>query len=245
MRMVLIAVLGGISALSNVAHASPSFNWIGPWTVSFPPQQCGLHNSVCNFGVNAFGASATQDHQVTDVTADTAVGKSSYVASDFASSGTGGLTFSRSFILNDSPAGWNLTLQGNLDGTLLAGGTADGNLRSSVRVDANARIISTPLNLQWSEARSTPPVAPNPFIPIHQAKDISGLLSDGLYTVAGSLQTQGVGEGTVGGSNFFPGLVVSLNASPIPVPEPATFLLVLSGLASISFFRGSIKLAQS
>jgi hypothetical protein len=208
------------------AEATSSFTWTEPWEVTLLPKVCG----------GPAGSSATNDGQILDITAEGAVAKSQWGASSGQSSGRTGLQFSRTFLLTDSPQGWNVELAGVLSGVLSAAGTS--NLGTpTVTVQAHITIVTTPLHLVWAESVSGP-LAFQPVVNtnnLSQMQSAIGFLSDGTYTVTGSLATAAVAlGGQLAFSDFFAsGLQVSVTSSPIP--EPSTLLLCTSGLAGLAW----------
>ena len=222
---IVFAILG----LSPNVHAVPTFTWEGqPWNVTLLP------NSF-DEGERAFGASATQDGQILDTIADTAVAKSEVGGGGSTNCCSTGVNFSRQFVLSDAPLGWTVSIHGALNGEVSALG--------SVGVGGNATASITPsigigLNAGLGPQIGGPPPT---ILAVNQSKEQTGVLSDGLYTVSGQLVTSaGRIPGTSGGfadANFFApsghpgtfGFEVSVTATPLP--EPSAILLFATGLA--------------
>ncbi len=232
----LCLTLVTLSVLVTHAEAIPSFLWTEPWDVTLLPKQCGGPPTLCeSFVGRAFGTSAMFDGQIRDVTADVAVAKSQWSAGNAASIGGTSLQFSRTFLLSESPQGWNINLSGLLNGTLTAAGNS-GFGAPSASVQADATISMTPLHLTWSERVSGPP----PFQPVvntlsvNHMQSATAFVSDGTYTVTGSLATGAGSLGNVAFSDFFAsGFQVSVGASPLP--EPSSVWLCSTGLAILAW----------
>lgn len=219
-----------VLCLSQTVHAVPTFTWTEPWNVTLLSNCIPFtipFSPVCGSHPRAFGASATQDGQILDTTADIAVAKSSWAAGNSTGSGSTGLTFSRQFSLSDAPEGWAVSLSGILNGAITAFGTNN----ASVVAEAS---ITPSLGITFDVRRTTlqePPV----FVRVNQSQLQTAILSDGLYTIAGSLITASGGGSGQSASFFFDALgtpgdrfLVSVSASP--VPEPSTLALVAGGL---------------
>jgi hypothetical protein len=187
-----------IFALSPDVQAVPTFTWIEPWNVTLLPVTT---QNGTPLGRQAFGSAATQSGQILDTTSDTAVAK----AATQTRTGDAGVAFSREFELSGSPQGWNVSLTGVLNGSLLALGTSIG-AHASVLATAE---ISPFLGLDLSrevELRTGDALSELSLSQIHTA-----FLSDGLYTVTGSLRTVSGALGGVALSDFFGGLRQTLS----------------------------------
>ena len=228
---IILAVLG----FSANVHAVPALTWLDSWNVTLLPN-CSIAGS-CGGNPRAFGTSALFDGQILDTTSDIAVAKSAWAsgAGSF-SSGSTGLTFLRHFALSGSPQGWNVSLNGLLVGSIGAGGQF-----ASAFVTAGAAISPGPTSLQWREERfnSLPG-----FTSVNQAKGQTSILSDGLYTITGSLSTAAGFSGCpcIAFSDFFgafpPGpspFGFEIRVSASAVPEPSSLLLLTTGLTAAAW----------
>jgi PEP-CTERM motif-containing protein len=226
---IVFAILG----LSPNVHAVPTFTWEGPWTVTLL-SNCLIERPGCQpvFGVRAFGASAMRDGQILDTSADIAVAKSERGSAFLSDAGSTGVNFSRQFLISGAPQGWTVSINGELNGLLDA---FPGSAGASVSAMAS---ITPSIGINFSETIQGRTL-PAPFsLVVNQSKGRAGVLSDGLYTVSGSLITGAGGGPSNAFSNFFfastpaipvAGFQVSVIATP--VPEPSTILLLATGLA--------------
>jgi hypothetical protein len=179
----------------------------------------------------AFGSSATQSGQILDTTSDTAVAK----AATETRTGDAGVTFSRQFELSGSPQGWNVSLSGQLNGSLGALGMSTG---AHASVSATAA-ISPFIGLDLSQQVGFP--AGDSSSELRLSQTHTGFLSDGVYRVTGLLRTVSGALGGVASSDFFavsttnpqPGFQVSVSAGA--VPEPSTVLLLATGLIGLAW----------
>jgi hypothetical protein len=127
---IALVVLG----FSPDVHAVPSFTWTEPWNVTLLSNCLPFNPTLCGSHPRAFGASATQDGQILNTTADIAVAKSSWAAGNSPGTGSTGVMFSRQFVLSGAPEGWTVSLDGILNGALTAFGS------NTARVTAEASI---------------------------------------------------------------------------------------------------------
>jgi hypothetical protein len=224
---------GGLTSTDDpvevVRSADAGFVWQTPWEVSFAT------NAPYGGGETrvAFGAAATTDGQITDVGQAGDQGPARATARALAYAGPETLVaadvlFERTFQLSDSPAGWQLSLEGFLTGVLsgYAGFIEDqgyANVSGAIRVDAGTvggvgePVLSLHLAddvLVFADTSVEKSVS--------QAVTAEGLVFDGTYTVSGVLHTEAYSGwatrsayGTAQ-SSFFdpPGLLVNLDAIP-------------------------------
>jgi hypothetical protein len=224
--------------LSPDVQAVPSFTWEGPWNVTLLPNCFGFNPNFCTpFGTRAFGAAATsrsQDGQILDTTADTAVARSEWAAVLGPDSGSTGLNFSRQFLLSDAPEGWSVSLNAILNGSVFAGGS------NSAFVTAAASITPS-LSLTFQDSSPSFATAPPFGHAVNQSQVQTTILSDGMYTVTGSLVTTAAGGSGISSSDFFgfissnpaAGFQVSVTATALP--EPSSILLLATGLAGAAW----------
>jgi hypothetical protein len=204
--LIVFAILG----FSPNVHAVPTFTWEGPWSVTlFPFPDC----FKCDRG---FG----------DRTADTAVAKSQS-SSGVSGSSQAGVNFSREFLLSDAPQGWTASVNGTLIGSLnafpgLSGATvsAMASITPSISINFSEEIFGGDLRFPVQR-------------PVIESESQPGMLSDGLYTVSGSLVTAAGGMAPSGAASDFLsntswGFQVSVTATP--VPELSAILLLGTGL---------------
>ena len=232
MRILRIAVFTAVIACSTPGYAG--FIWLdNDWDVTLDMNA----DKGTSSKRRAFGASATMDGQILDTGADIAVARAEALAStDVTGAGNSSfiarVDFDRSFQVSGSPAGWNITLQEVLSGSLA---TLDPQMFSFASVRATAFINGTDVNdmpvdgpsLVFDEMNNNN--VPDILFPVlNQTRT----LPDGKYTITGSLMTKGLVfldplAGSAQSKFFDGGLAVSLVASPIP--EPPSWLLVLTG----------------
>lgn len=229
--VIVLVVLG----FSPHAQAVPTFTWTEPWNVNLL-SNCNVtfpNFPVCGVHPRAFGTSATQDGQILDTAADIAVAKSSWSAGNVSGGGSTGLTFSRQFLLSGASEGWAVSLNGSLNGGIGAFGS------NNASVTAGASIVPS-LGITF-DARRTAFQEPPVFIAVNQSQTQTAVLTDGLYTITGSLITRSGGGSGLSSSSFFdpiagnPGDGFRVSVSASPVPEPSSLALFATGLAAAAW----------
>ena len=199
---------------------------------------------------SAFGASATQDGDVKDLTAQLAVAKASGAAqsrADMDSNAEGIVEFSRGFTLDGAPHRWLVTLFGTLAGTMSVR-TADPTVTAGAFITAIARVLDKDGNVlfeigdaAWDDALIRSPINQGPDNKaLLVSLDDSMVLPDGNYSVYGRIQAlAGAGQGAPGiadaSSLFFNSLVVG--GSVLPVRAPSSLSLCVIGLAALIGIR--------
>lgn len=223
----VVVILG----LSPNVHAVPTFTWQRPWEITLPSDCIRRAPGCTPVGVRAFGASATQDGQILNTTADTALAKSARGSAFLADAGSTTINFSRPFMLSNAPQGWTVSINGLLNGSLDA---FPGSAGASVSAMAS---ITPSISINFFEQIQGRTLPAPLTLAVSQSKGQTGALSDGLYTVSGSLTTGAAGGPANAGSNFFfastpasPALGFQVSVIAIPVPEPSAVLLLATGL---------------
>jgi hypothetical protein len=199
--------------------------WDDPdWNVQFPVfMDQGTGSKLAGFG---------------DVAADVAVASARALASQDTVNSiyTAEVDFDRNFSLKGSPAGWIVTLQAVVAGSL----KVLGNDNAAARYETSANVKDNNggndqgmalLTLDPGQTQDT-----NGTNGIFLNPSISMILPDGHYTADGSLETKAFvfvdPMPAVAQSLFFNGgLAVSVSASPIP--EPASCLLAAFGMGTV------------
>lgn len=241
-RVILFACTSLIFwSTTTSVYADPFFAWDSPWAVTLLPD-CPPGPEITSVDcfappLRAFGTGSLSNG-ISETTADRAFAQASSSSFGRFTSGSEAVLFTRSFTLSGSPDGWQVALNGELNGDLSAGG-----LGNSAFVRAEASITPI-LSIAFNDSvRGTADLAIDRRF-IHQSLDSSGHFADGSYEVEGALTT-GAGTTSVppgpasaffgqtlpGGSPGY-GFAVALTASPIP--EPSTFFLLSSGLALVA-----------
>lgn len=224
-------------------QAVPTFKWNGPWEADFPPET----NKTNGGSIAAnFGASATENGQITDTGNAGDVGPATAFVRAKATANSGFIfdsislaevRFLRTFTLSDSPFGWDVSLGGFINGLLITS-----SLQSSATVSADVKILPGFVNDFSASAPGFPfafflGVAKNrPFgLPAGITNNSLGTapVPDGLYTILGRLNATADIEpailtfGGTAGSNFYDGSAglsftvdAKPRAAPIPVPRP-------------------------
>jgi hypothetical protein len=164
------------------------------------------------------------------------------------------VSFNRSFSLNGSPAGWDLSFNGVLTGDLSTTGRP---LNPEASAIANAGIsgagpLSSPsVNILKESLQASLTNSLDSFAPVSNHFSATGVVGDGTYDVSGSLTTSASVLGllnpfTTGSAaaDFFNSFTVSVNATPeTPGPVPETINLV--GAFAVVGFCGYIWFRRS
>jgi len=255
-RSSLRAALAVVVLLQvSPAFADPIAQWATPWMVTF--DQNGRGN-VDNRG--AFGAQAQTDGQVTDVGSffEALPGTPALVhAATFAeptfqlfgisedSLGRSKVNFERVFQLRDSPSGrWQVTLHGSLMGVVDTR-SPDLNPKASVGADASIDPGSDPtltpvIQIHFEHDSSEG----NGGVGVDDMMNHGAVLTDGVYVLSGQIFTSASIEGAVNESGAAVadfglsgrnegGFRVSVEATPLQVPESATIVLIGVGASAL------------
>lgn len=213
-------------------YADPVARWLGPWAPTLNPIVTNIE-----FGGDASAFRSFGNLGDAETLPDTAASAFSRASADSSFLGGGsastGLAFNRSFLLSDSPGGWNVTLSGRLVGLLFAANPT----APAATVFAGAQIVGGP-SLLFGPTSITPGFQRN----IDDAKSGTAVLADGTYNVVGFLQTSasvsGSGNLQVGSakadfaSQAADGFFVGVDATP--VPESSTLFLLGIGLIALA-----------
>lgn len=259
--------LGAICSLlfpSNTL-AAPTAEWTTPWNVTLGSKSA-LGNAIAR-NARAFGASSTADGQIKDLgssgealsgTGADAKSMSSVSASispASASMASTSVSFNRSFSLNGSPAGWDLSFNGVLTGDLSATGRPD---RPEASAIANAGIsgagpLSSPsVNILNESLQASLTNSLDSFAPVSNNFSATGFVGDGTYDVSGSLTTSASVQGllqlfTTGSAaaDFFNSFTVSVDATPVPETISLVGAFAIVGFCGYIWFRRSRALRCS
>jgi hypothetical protein len=223
-RGIRLAVLTVGLALVSPTASWADFMWMdNQWNVNKFDVTIGPATAQTTFG---------------DVTADLANSGGSMTAiSDPNTVNSGGflmVTFMRQFKLLNDPYGSEVTLFGILSGALNA--TSGAAIMADASGSGMAEIVESPLififALDTALANNS---TDDKFV--MQPESRSGILSDGIYTVSGSLMVEvNVMQGQMAIANANADLSWIVGISAVPVPEPATLLQVGAGCSVLLFW---------
>ena len=227
--------LGAICSLlfpSNTL-AAPTAEWTTPWIFALGPSTAiATGNGATATNTEDFGNIGSSGEALPGTGAD-AKSMSSASVSTFPASvamASTSVSFNRSFSLNGSPGGWDLSFNGVLTGDLSTTGRP---LNPEASAIANAGIsgagsLSSPsVNILNESLQASLKDSLDSLAPVSNHFSATGLVGDGTYDVSGSLTTSASVMGllntfTTGSAaaDFFNSFTVSVNATPeTPVPE--------------------------
>ena len=236
---------------SNIL-AAPTAEWTTPWIFTLGPSTAtGNASNAQDFGNIGSSGEALPG---TGADAKSMSSVSSSISPAFASKASTSVSFNRSFSLNGSPGGWDLSFNGVLTGDLSATGRPRNPEASAI---ANAGIsgerpLSSPsVNILKESLQANLKDSLDSFAPVSNHFSATGVVGDGTYDVSGSLTTSASVLGllnpfTTGSAaaDFFNSFTVSVNATPeTPAPVPETINLV--GAFAVIGFCGYIWFRRS
>jgi hypothetical protein len=242
MKLIDVAALVAFIFVAATPARAAELFWLESWNVDLD-----VNNDV---GVGskrrAFGASAAGDGVITDIDDDAAVARAESHASTLDSgvraTWIAEVEFDRRFQLFGGPNGWNLTLEGLLEGFLSNFVPDDEAARVRIRggasiLDEDGLLVTcqdglVPLEVDFDARRAGAGIDH-----VSLAERRTCLVPDGIYMVTGGSSAESTvfseaitglrGEGS---TRFFGpglGLIVRVAAE---VPEPASVLLLAAGV---------------
>jgi len=247
MRSWTILALLAVWLPASPAYAVP-VTWTGEWSIA---QRISTIIGVGG-AESAFGASATQDGDIKDLTADLGVAKAAANAqSDIDQDSTGNalVEFVRPFTLPASSKHWSVRLFGALSGKMTVR-TTDEDITASAFIDAVARVldnqgdtvfeIGDPLST-WHDALIRSPIANQGPAEkaLLEALEETRDLTAGQYFLYGRIEAltgatkspPGIADST---SQFFNSLVIGITVTPLAEPPTiltaGTLALILAAL---------------
>ena len=220
-RFFPLLVMSCLMTLVPTQSFASTFTWLDAnWNVSLLP----IVTSGMGQAARAFGTNAIANGQILNTDSNTALSRSESTVTGTNAEASTSVQFERTFELDGSPDGWNVSLLGFLSGVLtLNDPTGIG--EALVLPVANLFDEDDALVLSIGGSRSQQEDGGTNFFNPYSD---TAVLDDGIYTIEGSLKTIAVslpGNGPVGAQSLFfdGGWAVGVQATPIP--EPSTMLL--------------------
>jgi PEP-CTERM motif len=238
----LLVPVFGLAAWPSLLSAGPlQLQFTSDWMVAFQANAVGAADAAV-----AFGNSATKDDEKTDLAANPGVAKAQSSASSVPifnmNRGQADVFFQRGFRL-PGDANWSVTLAGLLTGTLSAtspggGLTAQAVVQGEGIIRNNMGAVEAVIgggNSAWFA--NLQPQQGTETLNLVEPLQTTVILPSGDYTLIGSLETVAradPGPPAAGQANadFFHSLSIGVNATPLPVPEPASVVLLMIGFGA-------------
>jgi hypothetical protein len=243
--------LGAICSLlfpSNTL-AVPTAEWTTPWIFALGPSTATPPGNASN--AEDFGNIGSSGEALPGTGAD-AKSMSSVSTSIFHAMASTSVSFNRSFSLNGSPGGWDLSFNGALTGELSVTGqpmSPEASAIANAGISGAGPLFSPSINIL--QERLQPSLNSLGSAPVSNHFSATGVVGDGTYDVSGSLMTSAFADPfhpftttASAAANFFNSFTVSVNAAPkTPGPVPETINLI--GAFAIVGFCGYIWFRRS